>query len=253
MISLNLQNLIIPPVKNRVLCWFSCGAASFVATQIAIQIWKETNEIHILYTDTGSEHEDNKRFLNEAEAYFGIPIKILKNKNYKDVFDVIEKTKYINGAYGARCTLELKKKLREDYYKRGDINIFGYTEEEENRINRFKAQNKWYPIYCPLAELGISHRETKAILLKTGIALPIMYQLGYKNNNCIGCVKGGMGYWNKIREDFPDVFERMAQLERRIGRSAIKDTWLDTLKRGSGRYIEENIRCGLLCQSLLDD
>ena len=38
-------------------------------------------------------------------------------------------------------------------------------------------------------------------------ARPLMYDLGYPNNNCIGCVKGGMGYWNHIRKDFPEVFE----------------------------------------------
>ena len=32
-----------------------------------------------------------------------------------------------------------------------------------------------------------------------------MYDLGYPNNNCIGCIKGGMGYWNRIRKDFPDI------------------------------------------------
>ncbi len=37
-----------------------------------------------------------------------------------------------------------------------------------------------------------------------------MYDLGYPNNNCIGCVKGGMGYWNKIRKDFPEVFQKRA-------------------------------------------
>ena len=41
-----------------------------------------------------------------------------------------------------------------------------------------------------------------------------MYDMGYPNNNCIGCVKGGMGYWNHIRKDFPEVFDSRAKLER---------------------------------------
>ncbi len=52
---------------------------------------------------------------------------------------------------------------------------------------------------------------------RAGIELPAMYKLGYRNNNCIGCPKGGMGYWNKIRVDFPEVFERMAALQRELG------------------------------------
>ena len=25
-----------------------------------------------------------------------------------------------------------------------------------------------------------------------GIEIPVMYRLGYNNNNCVGCVKGGI-------------------------------------------------------------
>jgi len=32
-----------------------------------------------------------------------------------------------------------------------------------------------------------------------------------------------MGYWNKIRKDFPDVFTRMANVERKLDVSILKD------------------------------
>ena len=48
------------------------------------------------------------------------------------------------------------------------------------------------------------------------------------------CLKGGAGYWNKIREDFPDHFNRMADLERKIGRSCLKDDFLDQLDPNKG-------------------
>jgi hypothetical protein len=55
---------------------------------------------------------------------------------------------------------------------------------------------------------------------RAGLMLPLMYRLGYHNANCIGCVKGGAGYWNKIRRDFPEDFEEMAQIEESIGPGA---------------------------------
>lgn len=61
------------------------------------------------------------------------------------------------------------------------------------------------------------------MLWKAGIEIPAMYKMGYNNNNCIGCVKGGMGYWNKIRKDFPEVFNRMAVIEREVGATCLKD------------------------------
>ena len=68
-----------------------------------------------------------------------------------------------------------------------------------------------------------------------GIKRPVMYELGYGNNNCIGCVKGGMGYWNKIRQDFPETFDRMAKAEREVGNSCIRHTFLDKLDPAAGR------------------
>lgn len=77
----------------------------------------------------------------------------------------------------------------------------------------------------------------------------IMYDLGYSNNNCIGCVKGGAGYWNKIREDFPEVFKARAEMERDIGHSILKDCFLDELPEDKGKMSEEVMEeCSILCQ-----
>jgi hypothetical protein len=75
-----------------------------------------------------------------------------------------------------------------------------------------------------------------------------MYDLGYNNNNCVGCVKGGMGYWNKIRQDFPAVFDARAKLERDIGYSILKDCFLDELDPSRGRMSDEILEdCGIYC------
>jgi hypothetical protein len=62
-----------------------------------------------------------------------------------------------------------------------------------------------------------------------------MYKLGFHNNNCIGCVKGGMSYWNMIRKHFPEEFDKMAKLERELGRSCLKKYFLDELPEDAGR------------------
>lgn len=91
------------------------------------------------------------------------------------------------------------------------------------------------------------------MLWKAGIEIPAMYKMGYNNNNCIGCVKGGMGYWNKIRKDFPKVFDRMAKIEREVGATCLKDQsgkiFLDELSPNRGEMPEEFIPdCSLIYQ-----
>jgi hypothetical protein len=82
-----------------------------------------------------------------------------------------------------------------------------------------------------------------------GIKLPKMYELGFHNNNCIGCVKGGKGYWNHIRKHFPEHYERMAKSERVAGHSCIKGKFLDELKPNEGKHEPPIVPdCGTFCE-----
>ena len=123
---------------GRVLCWFSCGAASAVAAKLALTDYAD-NEVQILYTDPGSEHPDNKRFLDECQGWFGQDIITLKSEEYKNTWAVWEKRKYMAGIEGAPCTQLLKKSLRQKYEDFDDIQVFGYTQEEVRRADRFRA------------------------------------------------------------------------------------------------------------------
>jgi hypothetical protein len=104
----------------------------------------------------------------------------------------------------------------------------------------------------PLVEAGLEKEAVHKILKASGLRRPAMYDLGYHNNNCLGCVKGGIGYWNKIRVDFPEVFAARAALERKCGAACIKKgVFLDELnpKRGrkQGPIVED---CGIMCEML---
>jgi len=168
---------------------------------------------------------------------------------------VFSERRFLNGPQGALCTTELKKKPRWVFERADDIQVFGYTADgtDPMRAERFVEQNPGVSARFPLIERGLTKADCLDMIHDAGIELPMMYQLGYTNNNCLGCVKGGMGYWNKIRVDFPDVFDRMAAQEREIGRSCIRGTFLDELEPGRGRYGSEDMSCGPICQISIPD
>jgi len=235
----------------RTVCWFSCGAASAVATKIALaeRERERESELIIAYTEVKEEHSDNKRFLADCEEWFGQKIEILGNDFYdRSIYRVFEKN-YIRTPKGAPCTRALKKQIRERFEKPTDRQVFGYTAEEQARLDRFIDANADVNIWTPLIEKGLGKEDCLAMLKNAGIELPVMYKLGYHNNNCIGCVKGGMGYWNKIKVDFPEHFDRMAKLERFKKQTIFKDRYLDELKPTDGNYPQEpNIECSIFCQ-----
>jgi hypothetical protein len=233
----------------RTVVWFSCGAASAVAGKLALDKYPDTIFACCVLS---SEHSDNERFLVDCEKWYGKEILRLKSPKYTDIYDVFRKTRYLVGVRGARCTTELKKKVRQDFQKLSDRQVFGFTIEEKDRAERFTEQNPEVDLYAPLIEQGYTKKDCFRELEKAGIELPMMYKLGYKNNNCIGCVKGGAGYWNKIRRDFPDVFSKMAVLERELKRTITKHkgkrVYLDELPENVGRYESElDFQCGVLC------
>ena len=252
---------------KKVIAWFSCGVTSAVACKLAIQKYGKSN-VAVAYMVIDSAHEDNERFIRECEEWFGMPIERIRTPKYRDQFDVIKKTKYINGAAGARCTLELKKKVRWDYEQMhpGSSQVFGFefAKREINRAIRFAEQYPDTRPEFPLIENRIDKKKCAGLLLRQGIALPKMYDLGFYNNNCIGCVKGGAGYWNHIRKHFPDTFTRMSKLEREVGRSCMRKRvpdpdnadkmislpkWLDKLDPNEGHKQKPILPdCGTFCE-----
>ena len=233
---------------NKIISWFSCGADSAIATLLAIRTYKD---IDIIRIDTGSEHPDNERFMNDCEKLYNQKIRVVKSNKYKSVQDVIRKRKFINSPYGAACTYELKKQVRyniEDEYINWAGQIFGFDCSETLRAQRFIEQYpKTKPIF-PLIEHNLTKSDCLGMLQLFNIKLPAMYQLGYSNNNCIGCVKGGKGYWNAIRNDFPNRFKEMAEIERIINHSCLKDCFLDELHPDTGLRQSIIPECSIFCQ-----
>jgi hypothetical protein len=241
-------------MTKRIVCWFSCGAASAVATKLAIAENAGKLPLVIAYTEVMEEHPDNKRFLAECEKWFGQDIVILGNDYYKRSIYETFKTSAMNIRGAAPCTRVLKKQVRERYEQVGDRQVFGYTAEEQQRYDRFIDANNEVDVWVPLIDKGLNKVDCLAMLQNAGIDLPEMYKLGYLNNNCIGCVKGGMGYWNKIRVDFPEQFDRMAKLERFKKQTIFKDRYLDELKPTDGNYPQEpDIECSIFCQMAEQD
>lgn len=249
---------------QRILGWFSCGAASACQSKLAVEKYSKAR-LEILYCHTLKyEHPDNLRFLREVEQWIQWPIKILKcpapeycdDDGVPDIFRVYDATGWLVGPKGARCTTELKKNVRKAYQWPDDLHLFGLCADETTRISGFEKQNPELYLEWMLRDGGMTKRHCLNMVSESGIQMPELYRQGYRNNNCIGCVKGQMGYWNKIRVDYPTAFARMAAQERKMGVACCKryegetriPVFLDELPPNAGRYeAEPDIECGPQC------
>lgn len=232
-------------MQNKKVCWISAGVSSFIAGYLA----KDVDEF--IYIDIENQHNDSMRFIKDCENALNKPIQILKS-TYGSVENVIKQFRFINGVYGAKCTEILKKRVRKEWefkHREYDITyVWGFDFQEKNRAERLLETMPNFNHEFPLIDKMLSKSDAHGILDNLGIKRPKMYDMGYSNNNCIGCVKGGMGYWNKIRVDFPEVFDRMAKLEREVGHSCINGIYLDELDPNRGKMENEIMPdCSIMC------
>ena len=240
--------------EHRIVCWFSCGAASAVATKLTLQKYGWYMPVVIAYTQVVEEHPDNMRFLRDCEKWFGQKIEILRNESYHaSIVEVFDRLKFMSTISGAPCTFRLKKEVRRRFERPTDEHVFGFTLEEQHRVDRWIDANADKRILPVLIDAKLTHEDCLAIIKKAGIEVPAMYKLGYDHNNCVGCVKGGLGYWNKIRRDFPEVFEARARQEERLGARLLnyrgKRISLRELPPNAGRYEDSpEPACGALCE-----
>ncbi len=240
---------------SRILCWFSCGAASAVATKQTLKD-NPSREVLIVCCDTRpSEHPDNYRFSAECEKWFGQPIIYLRNADYDTINDVFERERYMSGIKGARCTTELKKIPRLRFAQPDDVNVFGFTFDEMKRVRGFRMRNPELFLKFPLVDHAITKQDCYEELRRAGIELPAMYKLGFDNNNCPGCVKASSPwYWDMVRANFPEVFARRCVQSRALGVRLVEihhhdRIFLDELPAGPfrKRKKKENLSCGPEC------
>jgi hypothetical protein len=247
----------MPEKPSRIVCQFSCGAASAVATKLALAEYGSTRDVQIINTFLANEHEDNRRFAQDCEAWFGQPITVLRDEKYgANVLEVFRRERYMKGRTGAPCTKILKRRLLDNWKQPGDVMVFGYTAEEADRLDDFRERNPDRPVIAPLIERGLGKEDCKAMIQRAGIELPLMYSMGYENANCIACVKGGEGYFRAIREDFPVQFEALCVIQDDLGSGSYlfrnRDTnvrfSLRDLGAGPVRRNEKIPSCSFFCE-----
>ena len=67
---------------SRIVCQFSCGAASAVATKLALAQYGGTRDVQIVNAFIKQEHEDNRRFLADCETWFTKSIVQLREQKF---------------------------------------------------------------------------------------------------------------------------------------------------------------------------
>lgn len=243
---------------ETIVVWFSCGAASAVAAYKTLEKYGSTHNIRIVNNPVIEEDEDNRRFLIDVQNWLGKEIEFAINPKFPSCSceEVWSKRKFMSGPTGAPCTIELKKRARQEWEKNNhcDWNVLGFTYDEKDRHERFILTER-ENVLPVLIDEGITKKQCFEIIASAGIELPSIYLRGYPNANCIGCVKAtSPTYWNHVRKEDPKVFQKRAEQSREIGAKLVrfkgKRIFLDELPvDAKGRKMKNmDFECGIFCE-----
>lgn len=207
-----------------VIAWWSGGVRSAVTCHKCIELFGVEN-VRVVFIDTRNEDDDTYRFKDECEKWYGCEIESISSQEYDNIEDVWYDNLTLGLAKGAKCSSELKIKVRQQFTKRNKFSYqaFGYDNGEVNRANDMKNSNPHLRPIFPLLMFWLSKYDCvkyvqAANSLFVQITLPITYRLGLENNNCFrtGCVQGGIGYRQWMQINQPEKFDAMAKREHDI-------------------------------------
>ena len=240
----------------KIAVWFSCGAASAAALKLTVDKYGADN-VYAVNNPVIEEHHDNKRFAEDVAKWVGIDIQYAVNSKYPlaSVVDVFDRRKGMAFPHGAPCTVELKKRARQEWEESHpvDWHVLGFTVDERNRHDRFvmTERDNVLPI---LIDANMTKNDCADMIRAANIKLPEIYGRGFPNANCIGCVKAtSPTYWNLVRREFPEVFDQRAEQSRRLGARLVRVNneriFLDELDpKAKGRPLKTMPDCGLFCE-----
>ncbi len=211
--------------SGRTIAWFSGGIASMVTCHLALERYYN---IEIAFCDTGIEHPDTYRFMDDFERITGVEVKRYKSTKFSEPEDAWRRYLGLGFAGGAPCSMVLKKDVRMTQIEKLDTDYsqlfgFDFRKKEINRAtNMVKNHAELNPKF-PLIEKQLNRDDLFLYAKRIGISPPLTYR-NFENNNCIGaddspkggCVQGGIGYWQKIKEVYPHKYDYMANIEHEL-------------------------------------
>ena len=236
--------------------WFSCGAASAAALKLTTERFPK-EEIRAVNQPIAEEHPDNRRFLRDVADWCGLEIEEFTASKYPkaSAVDVWERRKAMVFPHGAPCTVHLKKEARQEWeaINRPEWHVLGFTAEERDRHERFVLTERSNVIPV-LIDAAMTKAHCGDMIRAAGIRLPAIYDHGFPNANCLGCVKAtSPTYWNHLRREFPAVFSERAEQSRRLGVRLVRVNeeriFLDELcPSARGEPMWQMPSCSLFCE-----
>lgn len=103
------------------------------------------------------------------------------------------------------------------------VKVVGMSAREPKRVQRqvALAANGGFTVRFPLIETGTTKQQASDWCIAMGVQPSAIYCWS-EHANCVGCVKGGMAYWQAVAKHAPDVYAQRSALEEEFGHGILR-------------------------------
>jgi len=207
----------------RIVCTVSGGLASGYVAMMALRDHPDA-EVVLYFNDTRWEHDDLYRFLGELEQVLRHPI--TTDSDGRDVEELAYHHNALPNNRAPFCSHELKAERLHRFVQDGDVIMFGIGPDEQHRAQRLAQRYRKLAydrsinltMRFPLIEQNVTSQQIEAWYASVGIRRPVLYDLGFKHNNCSGgCVRQGKREWAHLYRTMPEVYAERERFEVEMG------------------------------------
>jgi len=219
--------------KPRLCISFSGGRTSAVMTKLCVEQHRETHEIVVTFANTGCEHENTLKFVDQCDKHFGwgvvwleavvnpeygkgITHKVVDYEmasRYGEPFEEHAKKYGIPGPGWGHCTRDLKDRPIRHYIKElgwefGSYwTAIGIRADEFDRMSSRRRENR---LIYPLVKAGWTKEDIKAECSKWPFDLELK---GEHWGNCVWCWKKSLRKLMTLSLEDESVFDFPRKLE----------------------------------------
>lgn len=230
--------------KPKLAISFSGGRTSAVMTKLCVEKFKDTHDIAITFANTGCEHENTLKFVNDCDKHFGWGVvwveavvnpekgKGIRHKivTYEtaarngEPFEAHYAKEGISNAATPHCTERLKERpmisylTRELGWKHSDYwTAIGIRADELDRVSQKRIEKK---LLYPLADAGWTKEDVK----KECASWPFDLELkGEHYGNCVWCWKKSMRKLLTLAQDDESIFDFPKRMEKLYATTNVPD------------------------------
>jgi hypothetical protein len=191
---------------------YSGGVGSWAAGMRAVQRYGQDHTT-LLFCDTNMEDADLYRFLSEGAEVIGVPVTRITDG--RTPWEVFHDERYLGNTHADPCSKILKRELAdswiaERYTPDACIRLVGMDacQREQSRLVKLQQRCAPYVVDAPLLwDPPLDKEMAKALVLRQGLRLPRLYEMGFPHNNCGGfCVKAGLAQFALLHRVLPQRY-----------------------------------------------